>query len=97
MKRLTVTADRYRRTHTTTGTIDAPTILYLSGKVIAQEYGRQGTIAIVPRKYVRGTLIMTAGSTLWAQEIWLHREGLIAAINRRCGTEAVRKITVSAE
>ena len=76
---------------------DASTVLYLCGKVIMEEYGRQGTIAVTPRAYTRKTLVLRVDSTLWAQEVWMRRDLLIKCMNRKCGGPYIEKIAVTAE
>ncbi|HHH12349.1 MAG TPA: DUF721 domain-containing protein [Candidatus Moranbacteria bacterium] len=73
--------------------LDEKTICHLFEKLIESEYGRRGAAAVRPVRFKKETLFVRTDGSAWAQEIWLRREDLREALNRRIGRETVRKIS----
>ena len=76
---------------------DAGTVLHVAARWIAAEYGRRGAACLRPEKFLRGTLVFAVADALWAQELWVRREELIAAVNAQCRARCVQRIRVRAE
>ncbi len=73
-------------------TIDEKTILYIVNRYIRAEYGRRGGAAVVAQACKKNVLIVSVESALWAQEVWMRRNDIIAQVNNLCGDHVVTKI-----
>lgn len=72
--------------------LDEKTVFYVFEKVIKREYGRMGEENIQPRFYKKGKIFIKTGSSNWANEIWLNRQGLIKKINQELGSGEIKEI-----
>lgn len=74
------------------GVLDEKTILHLCNQYITSEYGRVGASSIQAVKYVGTTVVVKVVNALWAQELWMRRDGLMRHVNQLCGSEVIKKI-----
>lgn len=77
--------------------IDEKTIFYICKKILIEEYGSKGGENIIPTFYKERKLFLTPRSSLWANEVWLQRENLVARINEALGSDAISEIKVTQE
>ncbi len=72
--------------------VDEKTVLYLCDRYIRAEYGRRGTQAVRAYKYTGSVIVLSVENALWAQEVWMQRNGIINYINALCGGTVVSKV-----
>lgn len=71
---------------------DEKTIFYMFEKIIREEYGRRGSVAIRADYYKDGKIFVKTQSSNWASELWLSREFVINKINQQLGVKEIKEI-----
>lgn len=75
--------------------MDEKSLFFIFQSVIREEYGKQGAGQVTARLFKDKKLFVKAGSSNWANEIWLNREYLVKKMNREIGWDEVREIILS--
>lgn len=76
------------------GDLDEKTVLYITRKVIEEEYGKKGAENVVPKRYKDKTLFINALQSVWANEIVLEKERLCVLLNKKLGKGGIQEIRV---
>lgn len=74
--------------------IDEKTVFHLFNIIIREEYGRVGSVNIVPRYYKNGKIFVNIKGSNWANELWLSKIDVIKKINNRIGSNEIRDIGI---
>lgn len=75
--------------------IDDQTLFHLFSRAVRDEYGRQGEKNIVPTFYKNGVIFVKINNSIWAQELWMHRNFFVNAINEKIGSDVIKNIKIS--
>ena len=93
MRQLKTLIDKYKISGKKKVDIDEKTVCHLFGQLVREEYGRMGTISVIPTHFKKNVLYVRVGNSVWAQEIWTHRNRLRDRLNDKIGTKIISKIT----
>lgn len=74
--------------------IDEKTIFYFFNKIIEREYGNKGLASLRPEILKNKKLFIKAKSSVWANELWLNRQGIAKEINKEIGSPEIDEIKI---
>jgi len=76
-------------------TIDHKTLFCVFTNIVKEEFGRRGAQNLIPTVHKNNNLIVKAGSSVWANELWTQRASVLREIKKHCGEQCVEKIVVT--
>lgn len=74
--------------------LDEKTVLYITEKVISEEYGKKGVENVIPKRYKEKKLFIHTKHSVWASEIILEKEKLCMLLNKKLGQGMIQEIRV---
>lgn len=76
------------------GDVDEKTILYITKKILTEEYGLRGAENIFPTTYRNKKVFLLVKNSLWMNEVFLCRESIQKRINLLLGEECICGIII---
>jgi len=72
--------------------LDEKTIFYVFGKIIEEEYGKNGVKNFKPFFYKNNKIFVKCPSSSWKSELWLNKGEILGKINRELGAKEILDI-----
>ena len=76
-------------------TVDEKTVFYVFGRIIGEEYGKQGLKNVIAESFRDKKIFIRTLGQNWPNEIWLNKAFLLKRINGELGSEEIIDLAMS--